>query len=437
MPVTLEEASRGAQTDLDTAVIDEFRKSSEILDNLIFDEAVNPSGGGATLVYGYRRLVTQAGASFRQLNTEYTPSEITTAQFVVTLAPLGGSYQIDRVIAKVGPAAVNESVLNMQQKIKATNAKFNDAVINGDTAVEAYGFDGLDKALSGSATEIGVGTTLDWSDFDTNPRAEHKAIDAIDEFLSYLDGPATMVIGNKQALARVRAAARRAGQYVRSPLEDLTDNRGRPITREFYGSTLFVDAGEKAGSNQQVIPVRSRDLTGAKFTQTITGGPAGGTFTLSVNVQGAGALTTAPIAYNASNAAIKDALEALANVAAGDVTVTGTTTKLIEFGGSLRYEVVTLTTSGAGLTGGTSPASVVADSGSNAAVSGLTDLYAVRVGEDGFHAVTTAGGSIVQTWLPDFTTAGAVKTGEVELGPIAVALKATKAAAVLRNIKVS
>jgi hypothetical protein len=29
-----------------------------------------------------------------------------------------------------------------------------------------------------------------------------------------------------------------------------------------------------------------------------------------------------------------------------------------------------------------------------------------------------------------------VKTGEVEMGPVAVALKATKAAAVFRNIKV-
>jgi hypothetical protein len=39
--------------------------------------------------------------------------------------------------------------------------------------------------------------------------------------------------------------------------------------------------------------------------------------------------------------------------------------------------------------------------------------------------------------MPDFSTAGAVKTGEAELGPAAVVLKKTKAAGVLRNIKVS
>lgn len=435
MPVTLEEASRGAQTDLDTAVIDEFRKSSEILDALIFDDVVNPAGGGAVLTYGYRRLATQAGAAFRQLNTEYVPGEVTTSVHVVTLAPLGGSYQIDRVIARIGNPS--ENALNMQQKIKATNAKFSDAVINGDTAVEAYGFDGLDKALSGSSTEIGVGVVTDWSDFDTNPRAEHKAIDRIDEFLGYLDGAPSLLISNKQVLARVRAAARRAGQYVRTPLDDLTDNSGRPIYRESYGSLIFVDAGEKAGSNQQVIPVRSADLDGAKFTLQVTGAPTGGTFTLTVNVQGAGAATTAPIVYNAGNAAIKDAIEALADIATGDVTVSGTTTKLVEFGGSVRLESITLSANGAGLTGGTAPAVAIADSGSNTAVAGVSDLYAVRIGLDGFHAVTTLGDNIVRTWLPDFTTSGAVKTGEVELGPVAVALKATKAAAVLRNIKTS
>jgi len=433
MPVTLEEASRGAQTDLDTAVIDEFRKSSAILDSLIYDEAVNPSGGGAVLTYGYRRLATQAGAAFRQLNTEYVPGEVITEIHVVTLAPLGGSFQIDRVIAKIG--APSETGLQMGQKIKATQAKFNDAIINGDTAVEAYGFDGLDKALSGSSTEIGVGVVTDWSDFDTVSRAEHKAIDKIDEFLSYLDGPPTMLISNKQVLARVRAAARRAGQYTRDPLADLVDNSGRPIYRETYGGILLVDAGEKAGSNAQVVGQRTRDLNGATFTLQVTGTPTGGTFTLSANVEGAGAVTTDPIAYNASNADIDAALEALANVGAGDVTVTGTTVKTIAFAGSLRYLSVALTKNAAGLTGGTSPDVAIAASGDNTAVSGLSDLYAVRIGLDGFHAVTTAGGSIIQTWLPDFTSSGAVKTGEVELGPIAVALKATKAAAVLRNIK--
>ncbi len=46
-----------------------------------------------------------------------------------------------------------------------------------------------------------------------------------------------------------------------------------------------------------------------------------------------------------------------------------------------------------------------------------------------------AGVAPVQTWLPDFTTAGAVKKGEVEMNA-AIALKASKAAGVFRGIKV-
>ena len=68
-------------------------------------------------------------------------------------------------------------------------------------------------------------------------------------------------------------------------------------------------------------------------------------------------------------------------------------------------------------------------------VTGLTDLYAVRFGLDGFHAVSPAGGKIISTTLPDFSTAGAVKSGDVEM-VAATVLKKTRAAGVLRNIKV-
>lgn len=332
MAISLAESKNNAVEDYDPAVIDEFRKESAILDSLVFDDVVNPVGGGATMDYGYRRLVTQASASTRAINSEYTPGNVTTEKKSVTLAVMGGSFEVDRVTAKIGPAASANVALNMQQKIKAARTKFQDLVINGDTAVDANGFDGLDKALTGSATEFRATSVTDWTDFDTNARAEFKALDAIDEFLSLLDGSPTVILGNAKALARVRAAVRRAGMYTKDPVEGLLGPNGRPIVREQYGNVLLVDAGEQAGASTLIIPTETRTV---------------------------GVSTT-----------------------------------------------------------------------------GLTDLYAYRVGIDGFHGVSTVGGQIVQAWLPDFTTAGAVKKGEVELGPVAVALKATKAAAVFRNIKV-
>lgn len=334
MAVTLTEAKKNAQTDLDVTVIDEFRKETAVLDTLVFDDAVNPSGGGGTMVYGYRRLTTQPSADTRAINSEYTPANVTTTQYNVNLAVMGGSFEVDRVSAKIGPAASAAVALNMRQKIKATATKFQDEVINGDTGVDANGFDGLDKALTGSDTEFRPTTSTNWSDLDTSAATKFVGLDLLDEFLALLDGTPTVVLGNKSALAKVRAIVRRTGMYTRDPIDGLVGQDGRPIYRESYGGIVFADPGNKAGSNNPIIPIETRDL------------------------------------------------------GAGNVT-------------------------------------------------NLTDLYAYRVGLDGFHGVSTVGGQLAQAWLPDFATAGAVKTGEVELGPVAVALKASKAAAVFRNIKVA
>lgn len=70
-------------------------------------------------------------------------------------------------------------------------------------------------------------------------------------------------------------------------------------------------------------------------------------------------------------------------------------------------------------------------------VSGLTDIYAVHFDtKEGFTGVTIQGDKVIESYLPDFNTPGAVKTGEVEM-VAAVALKNTKSAGVLRNIKVA
>ena len=53
-------------------------------------------------------------------------------------------------------------------------------------------------------------------------------------------------------------------------------------------------------------------------TVTITGGPTGGTYTLTFSGQ-----TTAAIPYNATAAQVKTALEALSNIDPGDVAVSG------------------------------------------------------------------------------------------------------------------
>ena len=77
MAITLEEAKKNVQDDLQMGVIDEFQKSNWILEHIPFDDAVSPTGGGATPTYSYTRLKTQPTAEFREINKENTPSEVT------------------------------------------------------------------------------------------------------------------------------------------------------------------------------------------------------------------------------------------------------------------------------------------------------------------------------------------------------------------------
>lgn len=336
MAITLADAAKNTTDALSLAVIDEFRKSSYLFDTLTFDDSVSPQGGGSTLAYGYTRLVEERPAAFRELNTEYTPAEARRERYTVDLKPLGAAFNVDRVLANLGPAATNEVAFQMGQVIKSVRTKFAQEVILGDSAADTASFDGLDKALTGSVTEydpLDNGVTagyVDWTAIDTKAEAL-LAIRQIDDWLSLMDDEPTAIMGNRRTLSWFKTIAAWCDQID----VDSTDAFGRPVVR--YNGIPLVNLGDRAASNSPVVPVYSADADGAGGGGTITG---------------------------------------------------------------------------------------------------LTDLYAARFGLDGFHAVSTVG-ELVKQWLPRWEESGAVKTGEVELGPAAVVLKATKAAGVFRKIKVS
>lgn len=317
MAITLEEAKKNVQDELQMGVIDEFQKSNYILEHIPFDDVVSPTGGGATPSYSYTRLKTQPTAAFREINKEYTPSEVTKERHTVEIKVFGGAYEIDRVIANMG-GIVSEVELQQAQKIKAAQALFNDTFINGDTGVDSKCFDGLDKALTGSSTEYNADGVIDLSTSEMVTKNYQYFLDMLDEFLGGLDGTPTFIGGNNKLISKLRACARRASMY-----QVTKDNWGNQV--ESYGGIPFVDLKTKPGTNDEVVPIGASD--------------------------------------------------------------------------------------------------------------GKTSLYVARLAMDGLHAVSFAGVAPVQTWLPDFSTAGAVKKGEVEMNA-AIALKTSKAAGVFRGIKV-
>jgi hypothetical protein len=127
-----------------------------------------------------------------------------------------------------------------------------------------------------------------------------------------------------------------------------------PSTATGAGSARY-DAQPALGDPFQTV---WDSVTGVDEVQrlTITGSPTGGTFTVTYGGQ-----TTAAIPYNATARQVEDALIALSSLDAGDVEVTGgplpATAVDLQFGGDEAAEnVAQVTASGAGLTGGSSPA---------------------------------------------------------------------------------
>jgi hypothetical protein len=353
MPVTLAQAQLNTSVDIDYAVIDNLRRYSWLLDQIAFDDTVTPGTGGGSLTYGYTRLAVARGAQFRGYNQEYTPQEARKERHTVELHPLGGSFNIDRTLAALGPGSSNEITFQMQQLLTGVRMEFQNSMINGDTAVDENGFDGLDKILTGESTEylpLDEGVTagyLDWTPGTINTQALAMAqLDKLDDWLSRLVPSTTgggdlgtpgalppgvhAILGNTQSITRVRALARWAGIY-----NVTRDDVGRQV--ESYGDWVLMDLGDNATGVGPIVPIETRDPD------------AGG-------------------------------------------------------------------------------------GGSN--ITGLTDLYACSFGLDAFHGAAVAGIPLMQTWMPDYTTAGAVKTGEVEMGPVAAVLRNTKACGVLRNVKV-
>lgn len=95
-------------------------------------------------------------------------------------------------------------------------------------------------------------------------------------------------------------------------------------------------------------------------TVSISGGPTGGTFTLTFK-----GVTTGTIAYNAAASAVQTALEAISTIGSGGVSVKGGALPgaavYVEFlAPKVTGDLPLLTANGSGLTGGSSPAVAVA-----------------------------------------------------------------------------
>lgn len=313
-------------------VIEMFLRESVVLQDLPFDNAVSPNGG-STLIYGYIQEKLPSKAAFRAIGSEYTPSNATVKELNTILKIFGGSFQIDRVLKSI-ESKIENMDRQVRQKILAAVQLFHDTMINGDTASNSLGFDGLDKFLVGTSTELNTDNYIDLSTDETLKANASKFYEMLRILINKTNADALYV--NEDMKTKIESVAMYLGYKTES--------------EEAFGVTVT-----------KIGKVKITDLKN------------------KVEISGDGDSATA------------------------------TEKPIIEIKKRTLNEKE---------------------------ITGLTDIYAVRYSvDDGFCGVTITGDKAIEAYIPDFKEPGAVKTGEVEM-VAAVALKNSKSAGVLRNIKI-
>ena len=280
MAVTLQQLKASTQDRIAQGLISELQASSLLLDRLTFADCVS-AAGGSNLTYGYNRIKTPSKAGFRNLNNEYTASEAEFEAVSVELGILGGSYEIDRVVAAAtNGAPVDEVIMQLTEKRKATVRAFNNAVINGTKA--AGRFDGLAKGLAGTATE--KTSTVDISDFD---KMKANAIAFMYDFKQWLKLFARkpdMLLVSPMMATKLETIASILGQY-----QTKTSEAGRDYGT--FAGIAVEDLGAADETGKDVID--SEDIYGVCFGLeefhgvTLAGGNGLSVYTPDFNSPGA------------------------------------------------------------------------------------------------------------------------------------------------------
>ena len=252
--LTLAEYKVGLRDHIDQLIVDEFRRNSELLDMLTFEDAIAANGSGSTLAYGYQRLITPSGAATRTINTDYTANDAKRKDELTHLVIMGGLFEIDRVIAQT--SGVNDEVqFQLKDKIKATANLFHYLAVNGveakDNTTGSYTqFNGLSKLLEGADTEITA--TADVSSFTGDKTEAFALIDEVEAMIASMLVKPNALLMNRQMKVKLASAARRAGYLTREE-----SAFGNAI--DSYNGIKLLDLGEyydkSTGTSKFAIPV--------------------------------------------------------------------------------------------------------------------------------------------------------------------------------------
>jgi hypothetical protein len=300
--------TKNAQKALDE-IAQQMDSSSDTVESSVVSVAVTTvgtAGGNGKIVASVKR---GDGKTQEFAYAEVIDAEVTTAGPDATISLLGEEEQEDALHEDwplgSGADTTIVSVGSSSRSVIVANGGFEDEDDNTGYPDDWYvsvGTQGTTFRLSTIEVQtVEIGGT---------PTGGHY-------FLLYTDANSD-VHSTEQIPFNATAGTVQAKLRKIKGLEKITVSSGSTTTPNFTHTITFVGVG---GNITELTS--TNNLTGGtgvneKQTVTITGSPDGGTFTLTYDGQ-----TTAGIAYDATTDAVDSALEALSNIADGDVVVTG------------------------------------------------------------------------------------------------------------------
>ncbi|WP_030737195.1 major capsid protein [Streptomyces sp. NRRL S-31] len=286
MPLTLTEAAKLSQDDLQRGVLETFVQESPVLDRIPF---LTIQGNA----YAYNEEATLPGVAFRSVNEAYPESTGTVNPKSEKLVIMGGDADVDRFIVQTRGNLNDQRAIQTRMKVKAASYFFQDNFINGDTAVTPKGFDGLKKRLTGAqviATATnGMGPVAGGHDF-------FDALDALIAQVPGINGSNGALYTNSKIIAKVKSSARRLGgvEMIREALTQkmVATYNGIPLLDigQTSAGADIIPQTETQGTSSAAGSIYAVKFGSAEGDQAVTGLTNGG-----VQVRDLGELDVMPV----------------------------------------------------------------------------------------------------------------------------------------------
>jgi HK97 family phage major capsid protein len=163
------------------------------------------TGNGLT----YNRENTNPNAAFFDVGDTWTEGTPTFTQITTPLKIIGGDADVDNYLLQTRSNVQDLQAAVIRLRAKAVQQKFEDTFLNGDTAVDAKSFDGIDKlTIGGQALTMGVnGATLTLTKLD-------ELVDAVK------GGPPAMLLMSKRSRRSLNTLARASGSLLQADRND-------------------------------------------------------------------------------------------------------------------------------------------------------------------------------------------------------------------------